>query len=58
MSRIAGCVLCCTERAGACECGEERLRGSTAETGPKDLVSSHSIAAGLPAAVKGFRIRF
>lgn len=47
-----------TERAGACECGEERLRGSAVEPGPKDLISSYSSAAGLPAVAKGFRIRF
>lgn len=52
-------VSCAVQkRAGACECGEERLRGSAAEPGPKDLISSHSTAAGLPAGVKGFRITF
>lgn len=36
----------------------ERLGGSAAEPGSKDLISSHSTAARLPAALKDFRIRF
>lgn len=50
--------MCFTERAVVCECAEERLRGSAVEPGLKDLISSYSSAAGLPAVVKGFRIRY
>lgn len=56
MSRIGR--MCFTERAVVCECAEERLRGSAVEPGLKDLISSYSSAAGLPAVVKGFRIRY
>lgn len=55
---MSHCVLYFIRTAGACKCTGGRWRDCTAELGAQELICSLSSSVGVPAAVKGFRIRF